>query len=1067
MAIKSWLVTGALALVGLGSACSGDEATPKDTGGATDATVDSTEVGPLDGTNVDDTDVVEEVDDKATILAVPESERWAIPGLEHPVQVVRTEGNVPHVYAQSELDMARVLGFVQARDRFFFMDVQRRLGEGRLSELLGDLAIANDVESRDTALPYLTDRLVEHASDGFKAYLGAFVAGVNHYIDEVRAGNAVAPSETSYAGLLGFATPADMMEPFTVRDMMALVAVVMSSTNFGTEDVGQTAQALKLDGLFDGVLDGELRQAGMTEDIFYDVRPQYPGTNSADGFGLTGAGSSGIGQSGGALTSGSHKTRAGKPAKAPIAMLDNLYAKLRARELQLGKDREAGFGSNAWAVMGKETKDGKTLFANDGHLELTIPPLAYGAHIDTKLFGGGDIALHGGWLGNFPVHIGGTNGDVAFGGVNPVLDITDWYSEELQLDADGKPMASKFDGAWKPLVEVSEQYVIANVATLGSVGRTETFSRFTTFDGRWITSIEGTTYAKASDAPAGSVVLDLMGDFVVPGDTDHDGKITAISFDYVALDATRWPEALRALGFAHNVDELREATRGYVGAALYTAGADRFGNVLYTSYQAIPCRGYLDVHGGDVTVGSDPSMLLDGTRFGGFTIPSGADGKVDEVPGQTDPYQCVVPFARMPYSIDPARGFVFTANNDPGGLTDDGDHMNDEYYLGGPWDSVRANSIRRALTALTEGDKHDADVEAMAKVQADKTSRMGETFVPSLIQAIAHGKTLSETDGTVTAWDQRIEALYVQNKAAFDEVSERLQAWLDAGPWAASGVETFYEHPSAQDLEDSVATMIFNAYISRFLQQVWGDEPGAYRYSGTREQVAGLTKFLAGRGADNPGQLASWNPDTGEAVFFDKLGTPEVERSDELMLMALRDGLAFLAGPGAPGSGGFDTADMSKWLWGLKHQAKFESVLLTFAGSIDAVQTLFADYSITTQRVPLADNIPAGDPRKGLTWFPRGGDQWGIDAANPGFGGTDFKYGSGPAMRLVYALDQDHPENVTGKFILPGGESGVLDSPHYDDQIRLWLANQAYPIRFAPKDVAAGATGRELYEPAP
>src|SRR5690606_23869855 len=98
-------------------------------------------------------------------------------------------------------------------------------------------------------------------------------------------------------------------------------------------------------------------------------------------------------------------------------------------------------------------------------------------------FGGGDLDVHGGWLGNFPVHIGGSNGKVAFGGVNPGLDITDWYREEIQLDANGKPSHSRFDGAWEPLVAIDEAYDVAEVLALSSVGRTETWTRFTTFDG--------------------------------------------------------------------------------------------------------------------------------------------------------------------------------------------------------------------------------------------------------------------------------------------------------------------------------------------------------------------------------------------------------------------------------------------------------------------------------------------------------------------------------------------------------------------------------------------------------
>ncbi len=82
------------------------------------------------------------------ILAVPETESWSMPGLTAPVHVVRVEASIPHIYASTPEDLGRVLGFVTARDRYMIMDLQRRLGDGTLSPLLGEMALASDMESR-------------------------------------------------------------------------------------------------------------------------------------------------------------------------------------------------------------------------------------------------------------------------------------------------------------------------------------------------------------------------------------------------------------------------------------------------------------------------------------------------------------------------------------------------------------------------------------------------------------------------------------------------------------------------------------------------------------------------------------------------------------------------------------------------------------------------------------------------------------------------------------------------------------------------------------------------------
>jgi acyl-homoserine lactone acylase PvdQ len=153
---------------------------------------------------------------------------------------------------------------------------------------------------------------------------------------------------------------------------------------------------------------------------------------------------------------------------------------------------------------------------------------------------------------------------------------------------------------------------------------------------------------------------------------------------------------------------------------------------------------------------------------------------------------------------------------------------------------------------------------------------------------------------------------------------------------------------------------------------------------------------------------------------------------------------------------------MSQWLWGLRHYVKFQSLLDDFLD--DPQYASFTQpFAITTKILPLTPGVlPADDPRKELLWFPRNGDQFSVDAANPGFSGTRFSHGSGPVMRMVVSLKG---EEVTGRNIIPGGQSAIIESEFFADQTRLWLANETLPMRFSPKDVAAGATTREVYKP--
>ncbi len=983
------------------------------------------------------------------ILGVTETEHWVMPELQRPVQVLRTESHVPHIYASNRHDVALVQGFVMARDRYFMMDLARRLGLGTISELLGADALDVDQESRGIGMTYVADQITEGLTPELASYVDAFAAGINIYIDRVQQEELPPPSELQLAKiLLGAASPSELMTPFDRRSVAAMVAVVLYQTSYETGDVNRDSTALALDTLFEGAPFEALRRAGARVDLFERIEPIVP-VVSAPGFGASEAkqGSSLVGPA----------TR-----RTPQTVLDRLSRRLARIENRLGRNTDAGFGSNAWAVAASHSASGGSLLAGDGHLSLTVPSILYQLGLDTEVFGRGNTHQLGLIIAGFPVMPIGTNGKVAWSQTQLMGDVTDWYREEIQLDEEGLPKTSRFEGAWHALERVDETFVVADVPALDSVGRTDVWPRFTTFDGRWIADIEGRP-AEADEALAkGESLVNLQGSLVVPGDTDGDGVITAVSFDYGAFDAGSILAASDALGHAENVADFRDAMHGLVAYSQNFAVADANGSIFYGSYQATPCRRYLQRDaGGGWADGADPTRLLDGTKYGGFEIPL-IDGRVDESKGDSDPYRCVVPFEAMPNVTDPSTGFVATANNDPGGLSLDGSLTNDVHYIGGPWDTgFRAATIEGALAEVTAAG--EADIEAMARIQGDVRSPLGGLFTERLIASIAYARALQSNSGS--AADGRAAALYLANKDAMDAVELRLDTWLKRGHIARSGVDTFYQQPSDSDREDAVATMIFNAWLPRVIRKTFDDEklPGVWQPSGSHGRVRALHRFLDGRGPNNPLSLASFDSTSQESIFFDILDTTEVESSHEIILLALSEALSFLAAePGEEASGGFGSNDMNQWLWGLRHYAKFESLLADFLGDSSEFGALTEQFAISTNHLPLADGITSADPRSDLRWFPRDGDQFVVDAGNPGLSGERFDYGSGPVMRMVVELNDGV---VRGQNIIPGGQSALTDSPYFADQAAIWLANDTIPMRFSVDDVVAGSTGRESYQP--
>ncbi len=255
-----------------GCSCGTPTATP-DTGGGDDAAFDDPPA-------------------PAPLASVPQTERWEIPGLTEDAFVVRTEMDVPHVYARNQTDALRVLGFVMARDRWFQMDLTRRLSQGRISELLGDVALGTYLENRMTGATHVTDLYTESLTSEEEAEIDAFAEGINAYVEAVRAGDLPAPHELALArGILGAETAADLMIAWTRRDVISTGASVLYGTSFEGGDVGRARSLAGIDDLFTGVPSRDLRLAGLREEVMNRyAQPRL--SSSAMGWGLDTAGSS-------------------------------------------------------------------------------------------------------------------------------------------------------------------------------------------------------------------------------------------------------------------------------------------------------------------------------------------------------------------------------------------------------------------------------------------------------------------------------------------------------------------------------------------------------------------------------------------------------------------------------------------------------------------------------------------------------------------------------------------------------------------------------------------------------
>ncbi len=1017
--------------------------------------------------------------DPGLVMAVPRSASYHIPTLRGPVQVVRTEMDVPHLYASNERDLRVVQGFIAAKERFFQLDIIRRYGLGEVADLLGTPGLALDELNRARGIRAIADRMEGLLSAPQRDLLDAYAEGINAYIDEVGRGSLPAPSEHNLALLLlrpgGRVT--EVMRRFTRRDLLGFSVGVLFNTSFEDDDLRQGLAEESFAETFAGDPFASLRIAGAQRDMLDHTEPLIH-IKSAPGLGIS---------MGGALMASAHnflptrsmlasrtQHRASRIAAIPENMRQRLFAQMEDSTRMQG-DLGAEFGSNAFALSSRGTANGAAIVASDSHLALTVAPIYLQEGLDTRVFGASDASAFTQFGLFFPgvmYMAEGTNGHVAWGNTFQEGDSTDFYREVIRLDAEGKPDATLFRGDYRGLERIAETYHVAGVMQFQSTERDETRDRYVTFDGRHIIQIEGQVLADGEEPPAGHIAVFVGGSRIVPSDTNHDGRIVAISIDTVMFDASNLMTTLEHMGLANDVSDFREALRSNVGFVENFTLADSAGHVAFSGYTALPCRGYLRPSGQTVGwgPGGNPQRIIDGTRYPAFAVTT-RDGLPDET--RSEPENCLVRFDQFPQVENPSEGFTLNANNDLAGQSFDGDLSNDAVYLGGPYDlSYRADELYQAMAAMVRD--HNGSTDSMVALQASHRSRIAESFVPFLRQALQRAHALAAATQR-NADEQRVVDLYQAQSAQEDQAMARLEAWLSRGASTSSGVTTFYDGTAAAEHDDAVASTIFHAWFVAFLRRVFGDEglTDAWSWDPDAVMVNNLHRFLVGRGAGNSLSLSSYNPATAESIFFDQRNTPLVERSDEALVGALRDAMVNLAAaPSAPGIGGFASNDQNQWLWGLRHFVVLDSLVKTFAGSsLGSLDSLLSSLAISTRNVPLADAIPAGDPRANLPWFPRPGGLYTIDT-----GGFDMALAmsddpatsqrmwtrTGAVMRQVIELDAN---GVRGRTILPGGVSGISNSPHFVDQARLWLGNQTLPLRFDVHQVTEGATSRERFLP--
>jgi penicillin amidase len=341
-----------------------------------------------------------------------------------------------------------------------------------------------------------------------------------------------------------------------------------------------------------------------------------------------------------------------------------------------------GAGSNSFAIAGERTASGDAILANDPHMGVRMPALWYevGMHCTVK----SDecpYEFRGFSLPGVPGILIGHNDRIAWGLTNAAFDAEDVFIERVNPD---NPNQYEVNGEWVDMEVRCEEIAVRG------------------WDKPDVIFVRSTRN--------GVVASDSLVSASRFGATDDGTEPYALSFAWTGLGPVQTVRAVHMMIRAQNWDDFLEAAQYFEAGKQNLLYADVDGNIGYVMPGKVPVR-------------------------------AGGDGTIP-VPGWNDDYIWTgfIPYEDAPRVLNPAQGFIVTANN-PQLRAEDFPYLLGRFHDQGQ----RAERITEMILA-------DADKITLQDAQAIQT----DNGSLSALEVIPYLRQLSIDDPAVAAARDRL-----------------------------------------------------------------------------------------------------------------------------------------------------------------------------------------------------------------------------------------------------------------------------------------------------------------------